>query len=314
MSPLYDFEFSIVIACFNEEKTIEDFISRLTKEIRLLHRSIEIVAVDDGSKDRTFGLLSKLTQSHPELSVAARLFKNSGQAAAITAGLSLARGKNYILIDSDLQLLPEELPILVKRYDEGADLVTGFRKNRKDLPSRKFFSLVANHLMRRASGTNTKDFGCTFKVINGDLVRACQYGPFKVIRMAQVLSLAGSIAEVPVTHLARPHGKSGWTFIKLFNLFIENLTGATGTTFQKIALFTLVLALMFVVRVIVAFWLPGGFVREVTTGLILNTYIAGTLLLVGLICLLGEISGRTYRSTSGRPIFVVAEKICLKSR
>ena len=125
-------EFSVIVACFNEEESIPEFGSRLSAAMDGLGRPYEIIYVNDGSRDGTFRALERLFEKDERVSAVIDLFNNSGQEAAITAGFELARGNKYILIDSDLQLEPEEIPLLVAEHDKGYDIVNGHRWRRKD--------------------------------------------------------------------------------------------------------------------------------------------------------------------------------------
>ena len=127
-------EFSAIITCYFEEKSIDEFHARLSRALESLGRTYEILFVNDGSTDKTFEKLEAIFERDPHVAAVLDLFKNSGQAAAMTAGFTHARGRHFIFMDSDLQLDPAELPRLVAKYDEGCDLVSGFRKNRKDIP------------------------------------------------------------------------------------------------------------------------------------------------------------------------------------
>jgi glycosyltransferase involved in cell wall biosynthesis len=131
-APILKPEISAVITCYFEEVSIEEFHARLSSTLKSTGRAYEIIFVNDGSTDATFDKLKTIFNIDPRVTVIMDLFRNSGQAAAITAGLERARGDIILLMDSDLQLSPEELPLLLTEYDKGADIVTGYRKNRKD--------------------------------------------------------------------------------------------------------------------------------------------------------------------------------------
>ena len=113
-----DIEFSVIIACYYEEKSIETFYQRLSDTLKSLNRSYEIIFVNDGSTDKTFEKLTAIFHKDPNVSAVIDLFKNAGQPRAYTAGIVQAKGRAMVFIDSDLQLDPEELPRLVDKYDE----------------------------------------------------------------------------------------------------------------------------------------------------------------------------------------------------
>ena len=110
-------EFSVIISCYYEEKSIDEFYGRLSKSMNSLNRTYEIIFVNDGSTDKTFERLESIYADDPNVTTIIDLFKNAGQAAAITAGSTYAKGKNFIFMDSDLQLNPEELPLLLTEFE-----------------------------------------------------------------------------------------------------------------------------------------------------------------------------------------------------
>lgn len=305
LPPQAEVDFTVVITCYYEEKSVDEFHRRLSATLEGLDRSYEIIFVNDGSTDGTFERLKAIFDSDPHVAAVIDLFKNTGQANAATPGMMLARGRGIVLIDSDLQLDPEELPSLVERFDAGADIVSGYRKDRRDAATRKLPSLLANVIMRRASGTELRDFGCTYKIYHGSLVRGFEFGPFKPWRPVPVIAAAGRIDEVPVQHHPRRYGQSGWTFRKLFAYNMENMVNLSERIFQYLGAVCLGLAALFVVRILVAFVVDTQFVDEVTPGLILNFGFVGLLVIVAVLAALGEFVIRNFITLQQRPAFVV---------
>jgi len=300
-------EFSVIITCYYEERSIDEFHERLSKALESLGRTYEIIFVNDGSTDKTFEHLKRIFEKDPHVTVVANLFKNAGQAAAMTAGFTHARGRHFVFMDSDLQLDPGELPLLVAKYDEGYDVVSGRRKNRKDSLSRVIPSKIANKIMRKVSKSDLTDFGCTFKIFDARLIRAFEYGPFKPWRPAYVIAQAQRCVEVPVTHYPRRYGKSGWTFRRLFAYNMDNLVGISDRPFQYVSVFCLVLALLFVVRIGLAWVLPFSILGEITGGLILNMIVFGLLVTVGILSVIGEFLIRTYNTTQRYPAYIIRD-------
>src|SRR5688572_1646143 len=191
-------EFSVLLSCYQEESSVEELLERLCSTLDLTGRDYEIVATDDGSRDGTMARLEHQFERRPRLACVNQLCRNSGQAAGLTAALQAARGRHIILLDSDLQLAPEDLPSLLAIFDDGADVVSGVRTSRKDGVTRRVTSWLANRLVRRVAGLETTDIGCTFKVLRGELVRAFGFGPTRPLSVVQVLCAAGRYREVPV--------------------------------------------------------------------------------------------------------------------
>jgi glycosyltransferase involved in cell wall biosynthesis len=300
-------DFSLLVTCFYEEKTVDEFHRRAMAGLQALGRPYEIIFVNDGSHDGTWDKIRAIMDRDPHVSAALDLSKNFGQSAAVTAALCESRGRAVILMDSDLQLSPEELPILVKEYDKGFDLVTGYRVNRKDSLSRILPSKLANIIMRRASHSSVRDFGCTFKVYNGALLRAFGYGPQHIFSNVEVISRLDRIAEVPVSHRARPHGKSGWTFQKLFKYNMDNVVILSEHPFQFSFLLFVILTLLFLFRLAVDWLIPFRILKSVSNGLILNAIVVAILLNIALLSVIGEFTIRAFLATRRLPLYLVRE-------
>jgi glycosyltransferase involved in cell wall biosynthesis len=300
-------DFSAVISCYYEEQTIETFHSRLSAALESLGRSYEIIFVNDGSTDGTFGKIKEIFARDPHVSAAIDLFKNAGQQAAITAGLSHARGKAFILMDSDLQLAPEELPQLVQEYDKGYDIVTGYRRNRRDSFFRRIPSRLANVIMRRASRSDFRDFGCTFKIYDARLVRAFELGPHRIFSNVDLISKTQRRCEVPVSHFPRPYGKSGYTFAKLWQYNTDNLVILSERPFQYMAAGCLLLALLFILRVLVGFFMDFKILSEVTPGVVLNAIVVSLLIILGALSILGEFVIRIFLMLRRLPRYIIRD-------
>ena len=132
-------DYSVIITCYYEEQSIEEFHANLSETLENLGRSYEVIFVNDGSTDKTFENLKSIYDKDPNVSVIADLFRNVGQPGAITAGINLAKGTHFVLMDSDLQLDPKDLPSLINEFESGADVISGCRKWPRRQASRSFF-------------------------------------------------------------------------------------------------------------------------------------------------------------------------------
>jgi len=300
-------ELSIVVTCYFEERSIDEFYTRLRASAESLGRSYELVMVNDGSTDRTFEKLKGYFAADERVTTVIDLYRNSGQVNAMTAGMTHARGKAIVVMDSDLQLDPEELPLLVAKFDEGYDIVSGYRKDRKDSLLRKVPSKIANAVMRTVARHKLSDFGCTYKIYDAELVRAFDFGPFKTWRTAYVFSRAQRCSEVPVTHHERKYGSSGWTFRKLLGFYMDHLVGISERPFQLVSLVCFGLAVLFAVRIALAWTVPGSFLREVTPGLILNSIAVTFLVLLSVLAVIGEYVMRSFLMIQRYPAYVIRE-------
>jgi glycosyltransferase involved in cell wall biosynthesis len=300
-------EFSVLITCYYEELSIEEFHARLSKALRSLGRSFEIVFVNDGSTDRTFEKLGEIFERDADVSVIMDLFRNAGQLAAITAALCEARGRAVLLMDSDLQLAPEEIPLLVAEYDKGYDVVSGARVNRKDSWLRIVPSKLANVVMRKATRSEFRDFGCTFKIYDAKLLRGFDYGPHRLFSTVDTIARAGRRREIPVTHCPRKYGKSGWTFQKLLKFNSDNLVSLSERPFQILAGLCLAVAALFSVRILLSYVFPFRILGSVSNGLLLNAILISLLISLGVLCMIGEFAIRSFLIGRNLPFYVVRQ-------
>ena len=197
---------SVIVAVYNEAESI----SELQRELALALKEIshEILFVDDGSQDRTVDQI-KRTSSVRVL----EFEKNAGQSAAIYAGLTAARGNILVLIDGDLQNDPHDIPRLLAEIDKGADLVCGYRANRKDTWFKRIQSQIANSVRSRFTKDGVRDTGCTLKAMRRECVEALVpfHGMHRFIP-ALIKGFGYKITEIPVNHRARLHGFSKYSF------------------------------------------------------------------------------------------------------
>ncbi|MBV8709512.1 MAG: glycosyltransferase family 2 protein [Acidobacteriaceae bacterium] len=299
---------SVVVTSYYEERSLREFHSRLKAALESMEVGYEIVMVNDGSTDGTWPLILTIMREDPNVVAALDMARNAGQGPAMTAGLNETSGERVVFIDSDLQLAPEDLPKLISVFDKGYDMVTGYRQDRQDSLSRKLPSLLANVIMRRLSRSKLRDFGCTFKVFNGDILRAFGYGPHKMFHNAEVIAKLSRYTEVPVSHAARRYGKSGWTFAKLYRLNMDNIVSMSDRPFQIVAAACFLAALLFIIRVAIASFTPFHLLPEITHGLLLNAILIGFLIDTALICAVGEFAIRSFSSSRRLPIYVVRER------
>lgn len=301
----FELDFSVLVSCYFEEKSIDEFYTRLSTTLENTGRSYEIIFVNDGSTDATYAKLETIYDKDPNVTAIFDLFRNTGQANAKTPALLVARGRGLILIDSDLQLDPEELPRLIEEFDKGAHIVSGYRSERHDSFMRRLPSAIANIIMRKASSSTIRDFGCTFKIYDHKLVNAFNFGPFNPWRIVPVIGAAGKVVEVPVTHHARKYGQSGWTFRKLFAYNMENIVNLSKIPFQVLGATCLCAAALFIFRILIAYVYPFSVLSKVTNGLVLNVLVAVCLILLTVLSVIGELVIRNFGRLQQRPAYAV---------
>ncbi len=225
MIPTRIFDVSFVIPVFNEEENIPDLYRELTVAADKLGRSYEVIFIDDGSRDGSYPALRRLQASDPRIKVI-RLRRNFGQTAALSAGFDRARGEIIVTLDADLQNDPADTALLLAKMDEGYDIVSGWRIKRKDkLVSKKLPSKMANWIISRVTGVKLHDYGCTLKAFRREIVKHIHlYGEMHRFIPAIASTMGVSIAEIPVNHRPRIHGKSKYNLSKSIRVFLDLLT------------------------------------------------------------------------------------------
>ncbi len=215
-------DISIVIPMYNEEQVVDELYTRLTNALKAIGRAYEIIFVEDGSKDQTLSKLKELQQQDKHV-ILIKLRGNFGQTPALAAGFDQARGSIVIAMDGDLQHLPEDIPKFIQKMDEGYDLVSGWREDRKDpYLSRRLPSKIANWLMARMSGIPLHDFGTTFKAYKKEILNDLTlYGQFH--RFIPVLAswMKVNAAEIPIVNVRQAHRKSHYSITRTFTVFFD---------------------------------------------------------------------------------------------
>ncbi|MGB9874149.1 MAG: glycosyltransferase family 2 protein [Hydrogenobacter sp.] len=197
---------SVVIPAYNEEQNIPILYQKLTQVLE--GKDYEIIFVDDGSEDGTFNVLEKIANKDKRVKVI-RFKRNYGQTSAMYAGFQHAKGDVIITMDADLQNDPEDIPALLKKLEEGYDLVSGWRKDRKDpFLSRRLPSMIANWIISKATGVHLHDYGCTLKAYRAELLKELElYGDMHRFLPALTKRQGAKITEIVVRHHPRLYGK-----------------------------------------------------------------------------------------------------------
>jgi len=199
---------SVVVPLLNEERSLEALYRAIADALEPLGHDYEVVFVDDGSTDASLAVLSRLHDETTNV-VVIHLRRNFGKAAALQAGFVEARGELVVTIDADLQDDPAEIPKLLAKLDEGFDLVSGWKTRRNDPFARRLFSRVFNWVTGVISGVHLHDVNCGLKAYRAEVLHGIRlYG--ELHRFIPVLaSYRGyRIAEIPVNHRPREHGRS----------------------------------------------------------------------------------------------------------
>jgi glycosyltransferase involved in cell wall biosynthesis len=310
-------EVSIVIPLYNEEENVDPLVRSVEKTMEPLGRSWELIFVDDGSTDGTIGRLQEICRRQKSVRVI-RLRRNFGQTAAMSAGFDHARGAVIVTMDGDLQNDPDDIPALLKRLEEGYDIVNGWRKDRKDpwltkvLPSR-----VANWIIGRMTGVRLHDYGCSLKTYRSETIKEIPlYGELHRFIPALAAIQGARITEALVRHHPRRRGKSKYTLAKAFRVLMDLIIVIFLKSFAQkpFHVFGWVGLILFLMGVGVDGYLA---LEKLFLGTELSRrpmLLFGTLLiLAGLqlfsMGILAEIQVRTYHESQGKPIYTIREII-----
>ena len=214
---------SVITPIFNEEESIPHLVNNLLDVFKGLKFQFEIIAVNDGSKDKSEEVLSKFAKKIPELKVI-NFSVNRGQSAALSAGIEKATGEIIITMDSDLENNPKDIPILVNKLEEGFDVVSGWRKMRWEgkFFSRKLPSVLANKLISYITGVKLHDYGCILKAYTRNVISGVHlYGEMHRFIPAYAYWNGARITEIEVGFSPRKFGKSNYGFMRTFRVLLD---------------------------------------------------------------------------------------------
>ena len=215
---------SIILPVYNEQGSLETLYAELKAVLIAGAFDYEIIAVNDGSRDRSFEILETLASKDQNFKVI-NFRRNYGQTAALSAGIDSASGDILIPLDADLQNDPADIPKFLEKMKEGFDVVSGWRKQRKDHWTRKFPSQMANWLISASTGVKLHDYGCTMKAYKRELVKDIQfYGEMHRFMPAYVSWYGGKVAEIAVNHRERKYDKSKYGFSRIFRVILDLIT------------------------------------------------------------------------------------------
>jgi len=212
-------DLSVVVPIYNEIDNVDELYRRITAELQKLSLSYEIIFVDDGSTDGTWYVIEKLKKISPYLK-GVKLKRNYGQTNAMVAGFDHAVGRIIVTIDGDMQNDPADIPRLLEKLEEGYDIVSGWRKNRKDSFLRIILSKIANAIISVTTGVRLHDYGCTIKAYHSDCIKPLNaYGEMHRFLPALASMTGARVTELPVNHFPRKYGSSKYGFERIFNVF-----------------------------------------------------------------------------------------------
>jgi glycosyltransferase involved in cell wall biosynthesis len=307
-----DGKVSIVIPLYNEEESIPHLYGAIKEVMDGTGRAYEIIFVDDGSRDKSFALLSELQKSDKRV-VVVGFRRNFGQTAAMAAGFDYAEGEVIVTMDADLQNDPKDIPKLLEASKE-YDVVSGWRKNRKDkFLSRRLPSVIANWLISFVTGVALHDYGCTLKAYRSEVIKNIRlYGEMHRFIPAIANWVGATITEVETTHHPRKYGTSKYGISRTVRVILDLITvkflqsfstrpihafGPAGLLLSGIG-FLMALYLSYE-KIILGYDIGG---RPLLLLAILLLIMGLQLVVMGL---LGEMLARVYHESQGKSIYVV---------
>ena len=310
-------ELSVIIPIYNEEGNIKPLCERLLPVLRRIGRSFEIIAVNDGSRDNSGAFLKAIAATTPELKLV-DFRRNYGQTAAMMAGIDHATGRIVVSLDADLQNDPEDIPALLQKIDEGYDVVSGWRVDRRDAAIRRnLVSRIANRVISRISGVRLNDYGCTLKAYRANVVRGFRlYGEMHRFIPIYASWMGAKVAEVPVHHRPRHSGNSHYGLERVAKVvldllvvkFLERYFVKPIYVFGGFGLLSLALSGACFLYLLYLKFVDG--LSMILTPLPLlsaMTFLVGILsILMGLVA---EMLSRTYFESQGRTAYLVRELV-----
>ncbi len=308
-------QLSVVVPVYNEAPNAEALVTELRATLDRLTLTSEVVLVDDGSTDDTFALLAAACGDDARFRIV-RLRRNFGQTAALAAGLDHAAGEIIVTMDGDLQNDPADIPRLLAALEAGADVATGWRRDRKDpFLSRQLPSILANMIIGATTNVRIHDYGCGIKAFRVEIAKGMKlYGEMHRFIAAIAGDLGATVVEIPVNHRPRLRGASKYGLSRTFRVVLDLLTikFLSGYSTRPIHVF----GFLGLIATVVGLAITGllGF-EKLLFGVTLADrplLLLGILLVLGgvqfvTLGLLGEMLARTYHESQAKPIYTVRE-------
>ena len=309
---------SLVIPVYNEQENLPLLFDAIYKVMLPLGKTWEVILVDDGSRDNSLQVLQEFAAKDTEHVRVISFRRNFGQTAAIAAGLDYSQGEIIILLDADLQNDPADIPMMLAKLDEGYDLVSGWRKNRKDnAVTRNLPSMIANRIISQVTGVHLHDYGCTLKAYRRDVLEGFRlYGEMHRFIPVFANSVGARITEVVVNHHPRKFGKTKYGLERTAKVILDLFTVKFLVSYSSkpIYLFGGTGGLLMIVSAFIMLYLlirRSLFLISVTGSPLFQTSVMFFILgfqsmLMGLIA---ELLVRTYHESQRKTTYTVRTKI-----
>ena len=304
---------SVVLPVYNEEANLDDLHARLDS---ILGADAELIFVDDGSSDGSWAKLRQIASRDARVRLI-RFRRNFGQTAALSAGIDHARGEIIVPMDSDLQNDPQDVPRLLAKLDEGYDVVSGWRVDRRDPFHRRLPSIVANRLISFISGVRLHDYGCSLKAYRRDVLQGVRlYGEMHRFIPIYASWQGANVTEMPVTHHPRTRGKSNYGLERTVKVVLDMIVVKFLSSYATKPIYIFggfgLLSLFAAVPVfgVMLYWKLTGektFIQTPLPLVVVMLVLVGCLsLLLGLVA---ELTVRTYYESQGKMTYSVRETV-----
>jgi glycosyltransferase involved in cell wall biosynthesis len=308
---------SILIPVYNEEGNLSLLYEKLVAALKKVGRPYEVLFVDDGSSDGTMEILLDLREKNPNVKIIS-FSRNFGQTAALSAGIDSSKGDIIIPMDGDLQNDPEDILMLLQKIEEGYDVVSGWRKGRKDpFLTRRLPSIIANKIISWIGGVYLHDYGCTLKAYRRDILKNIRlYGEMHRFIPIYAQWIGARVSEIPVRHFSRGSGSSKYGMSRVFKVILDLMVVKFLLSYSQKPIYVFGgLGLLMILGAI----LSGGYAvyLKLFTGLsfILTPLplLCVLLLVLGFLSILmgflAELLIRTYYESQGKPTYQIKETI-----
>jgi glycosyltransferase involved in cell wall biosynthesis len=308
---------SVLIPIYNEEGNLSLLYDKLEAALQKTERAYEIIFVDDGSSDGSLEILLDLREKNPNVKIVS-FARNFGQTAALSAGIDCSKGDIIIPMDGDLQTDPEDILPLLQKIEEGYDVVSGWRKNRKDpFLNRRLPSMIANKIISWIGGVHLHDYGCTLKAYKRDILKNIKlYGEMHRFIPIYAQWIGAHVSEIPVRHFPRGSGKSKYGMNRIFKIILDLMVVKFLLSYSQKPIY--VFGGMGLLMILVAL-ISGGYAIYLKlfegTSFILTPLplLCVLLLMLGFLSILmgflAEILTRTYYESQGKPTYQIKETI-----
>jgi glycosyltransferase involved in cell wall biosynthesis len=311
------YDVSVIVPFLNEEENLRQLYDEVLSALGAAGGTFEIVFVDDGSTDSSAALIKGIAAKDPRVKLV-QFTRNFGQTAAMAAGFNYASGKVYVAMDADNQNDPADIPMLLSKIEEGYDVVSGWRKDRKDkLITRKIPSKIANKVLSYVTGVRLNDYGCSLKAYRAEYIDSIElYGEMHRFIPAYASMAGAKVVEMPVNHRARMRGRSKYGLGRIFKVIMDLMTvkflasyvDKPSYLFGGLGLTLCLAGLLSAGEVIVEKLFSGTYAHK-NPFLLLAVFLFFLGVMFIMMGLIAELLVRTYHESQGKKIYLVKRTV-----